>query len=335
MNGYNMTMVKRILNLFIKYDYPKDVQTHFWQWLADPSHDEQKDEALRSVWDSINIEVSQSTLNSLQEVEHKLGLKENKTRQKHSVFIRFMKVAAVLLLLILSGLYTYTYISDVSKVEESVKFTECFVSDGELKKVLLPDGSEVIVNSGSVIIYPEVQKGKQRTVYLNGEAYFNVVHNPELPFVVKTDGVEVEVLGTKFNVSAYSNDPDITTTLEEGKVKLDFENKKLGSLELSPNDKAVYNKRSGQLTHSRVSGKYIAVWRDGQLLFTDADIHTVLRAFERKYGVSVYLNSDKYEYAKLTVKFIHGETLEESLHVLKKIVPGFRYELEEDKLFIY
>ncbi|MBB4038180.1 ferric-dicitrate binding protein FerR (iron transport regulator) [Dysgonomonas hofstadii] len=327
-----MAMIKRILNLFIKYDYPKDIQRQFWQWLAEPSHSEQKDEALGLIWNSINSEVTQSTLNSLQEVECKLGLMDNKIQRKRSIFIRFMKIAAVLLFLILSGLYTYIHISDT---DDSVKFTECFVSEGELKKVLLPDGSEVIINSGSIIIYPEVQKGKQRSVYLNGEAYFNVVHNPDLPFVVKTDGVDVEVLGTKFNISAYSNDPDITTTLEEGKVKLNFKNKELRSLDLSPNDKTIYNKNSGQLINSRVSGKYIAAWRDGLLLFTDANIHTVLRAFERKYGVSVYLNSDKYEDAKLTVKFIHGETLKESLHVLAKIIPGLRYELEKDKLFIY
>lgn len=328
-----MAIFRRILNIFFENEYPQDIQHKFWSWFNEPANTEEKENALKSTWDSIPAEITQDTFASLSEVEDRLGFTTNKLPQKRSFLFRLGKIAAVLLLPVLSGLLTYTYLQKTEEVP--AKFTECFATNGELKKVALPDGSIVTINSGSIIIYPEEQKGTERYVYLNGEAYFDVAHNEDIPFIVKTDGVKVEVLGTKFNVSAYPDEPNITTTLESGKVKLNFSKEGVKDLILAPNDKAVYNRTTGQLTTSKIPSKYIAGWREGQLLFTDASIHDILRTFGYKYGVSVYLNSDHYENAILTVKFMHGETLEESLQILRKIIPGFRYELNKDKLYIY
>jgi len=327
-----MTVFKHIINLFLKNDYPQDTRKRFWLWLADPIHEDLKDQELKSVWDSLDAEVTQSTIDSLRIVEQKLSFNKKESTRKSSLIIRLAKIAAVLLLPIFSALLTYTYLFPT---ETPITLIECFAPDKEQKKITLSDGSIVTLNSGSIIIYPEEQNGQQRYVYLNGEAYFDVSHNPDIPFIVKTGDIEVEVLGTKFNISAYSDEPDITTILETGKVRLNFKNGDMESVELSPNDKIIYNKTTRLITRSTVSDAHIAVWREGQLLFTDVDLSHILRAFEHKYGITVFLNSDKYQDAVLTVKFIHGETLEESLEILKKIIPGFRYELEKDKLFIY
>ncbi|GHT70868.1 anti-sigma factor [Bacteroidia bacterium] len=326
-----MTIIKRILVAFFENDYPQDIQRKFWRWFIDTAHTEEKEKALKSVWDSMRSEVTSATVKSLQEVESKLDFNRESTRSR-SIILQLAKIAAILLIPVLSGLFTYVYLQ---KNEIPPKLVECYAADGELKRIYLPDSSVVTINSGSVIIYPEEQKGKQRYVYLNGEAYFEVVRNPDMPFVVKTDGVEVEVLGTKFNVSAYPDDPNITTTLETGKVRLNFEGEGVEDVILAPNDKVIYNKITEQLINMKVPNKYIADWREGHLSFTNANIHDVLRSFGHKYGISVYLNSDKYENAMLTIKFIHGETLEESLLVLKKIIPGFRYELAKNNLYIY
>ncbi len=329
-----MSIITRIINIFFENEYPEDIQRKFHLWLSDPSNQDEKDEALSTIWDSIDTRADNATINSLLEVEYKLGIGREERSRKNKLFrISFGRVAAVILLPLLSAFLTYTFVKNSENEVPVLK--ECFASNGELKTVFLPDSTLVTINSGSVIIYPEKQSGKERYVYLNGEAYFEVTHNPDLPFIVKTDGLEVEVLGTKFNVSAYSDDPNITTSLKEGIVRLNFSNPDLANMVLSPNDRVIYNKLTNEITSSVVSDKYIAAWKEGHLLFTSASIYDVLRSFQHRYGVDVYLNSSKYENDKLTVKFVHGETLEESLQILTKIVPEFRYKLEKNRLYIY
>lgn len=278
-----MSIIARIINIFFENEYPVDIQVKFHRWLSNTSNQEEKEEALLSVWESISSKADNSTFNSLLEVESKLGINHEKLQIRSSYKSRFAKIAAIILLPLLSAFLTYTFLQN--KEDDIPKLKECFASNGKLETILLPDSTLITINSGSVIIYPEEQNGKERYVYLNGEAYFEVSYDPDMPFIVKTDGLEVEVLGTKFNVSAYPDDPNITTTLEVGKVRINFAKPDLSDMILSPNEQVIYNKITNKITSSKVSGKYIAAWKGGHLLFTSATIYDILRSFEYRYGV--------------------------------------------------
>ncbi|MCD8264497.1 MAG: DUF4974 domain-containing protein [Tannerellaceae bacterium] len=129
-------------------------------------------------------------------------------------------------------------------------------------------------------------------------------------------------------MSAYSDQYFITTTLKEGAVEVHIEDK---SIRIEPNEQLSYNRKSGQLIRKMVDGDYIAAWRQGDLIFLRATMDEIIRTLEHRYNVNMYLNSNYYEGEIITAKFIHGEDLNEALGVLKQLIPGFSYQIVENK----
>ena len=125
------------------------------------------------------------------------------------------QVAAVLLIPLLSIVASYLYIQSN---EEHTELVEYYVPRGEQKQITLPDGTTAYLNSGTLLVYPQKFTGDIRSVYLIGEANFDVKKDKQHPFIVKTNHLKVKVLGTKFNVHAYAEDEKTTTTLESGSV---------------------------------------------------------------------------------------------------------------------
>jgi transmembrane sensor len=164
-------------------------------------------------------------------------------------------------------------------------------------RIILPDGSKVWLNAASSLRFPAAFTGSDRTVELTGEAYFEIVKNAGKPFHVKVatggkggEGMDVEVLGTSFNVMAYANEEKIHTTLLEGKVKV-----KQGALaeNLSPGRQAIVD----QTTHVMEVGEgnidQAVAWKDGLFRFKETDIRELMRQVERWYDVEVVYRTDR------------------------------------------
>ena len=152
-------------------------------------------------------------------------------------------------------------------------------------KVILPDGTEVLLNSASSLVYPTAFRGSERLVELNGEAYFEVTKNKTMPFRVKSALQTVEVLGTHFNVNAYDDEAAIKTTLLEGVVKVASASQ---SLTIAPGQQALLSKSgSGTLVKRSVNADQEIAWKDGKFSFDNDDIRTVMRSIARWYDVDV------------------------------------------------
>jgi hypothetical protein len=149
--------------------------------------------------------------------------------------------------------------------------------------VQLPDGTMVWLNSSSSLSYPIVFTGADRSVTLTGEAYFEVTKNKHLPFIVHTNGVNVKVLGTHFNVSAYGDEKDIKTTLLEGSVSLS--NNKSSAL-LVPGQQGITGADQGIVTKP-VNVNQVIAWKTGYFIFRDDDIRGIMRKISRWYDVEV------------------------------------------------
>ena len=151
----------------------------------------------------------------------------------------------------------------------------------------LPDGTKVWLNSESSIHYPTGFRGKERRVQITGEAYFEVTHDKEMPFIVEKGDVQVEVLGTHFNVNAYNDESAIKTTLLEGKVKVV---KKTASVQqtaiLTPGEQAVIP-NSNRIQVRKADVDNVVAWKNGLFHFESADIKTVMRQLARWYDVEV------------------------------------------------
>lgn len=161
-------------------------------------------------------------------------------------------------------------------------------------QVQLPDGTSVWLNAASSMKYPLRFSGKKRVVEINGEAYFEVAHNPAMPFVVKTNKQEIEVLGTHFNVMAYNDEPEVQTTLVQGSVKI---NTAQNALILKPGQQAVVAESKVTLNPNADLESAIA-WRSGKIQFIDMNIQHIMRMLSRWYDFEA-----EYETKQLNITF--------------------------------
>jgi transmembrane sensor len=155
---------------------------------------------------------------------------------------------------------------------------------GEYQALVLPDGSKVWLNSASSLRYPISFMGNERKVELTGEAYFEVAHDAAKPFRVTCNGQTVEVLGTHFNINAYDDEPDIKTTLLEGKVKVTATvNNEVRILQ--PGQQSALNSRLFDVTP--VETEEAVAWKNGQFMFENDNIQYIMRSISRWYNVTV------------------------------------------------
>jgi len=201
-------------------------------------------------------------------------------------------------------------VNDSSDVAQSVKgngLNKMIVPYGKRSTITLCDGTKVWLNSGSSLVFPPAFKGKSREVTLIGEAYFDVTHNKEKPFFVKTDAFRMKVYGTKFDVQAYKQDNAYSIVLVEGKVSMKS-NKDVKSKEvfLAPSQKATLSDGESTFTISKVENTDVYTsWTDGYLIFNNEDISHLLKQVSRYYKVEIDVevsgNVDKI-YGKLDLK---------------------------------
>jgi transmembrane sensor len=252
--------------------------------------------------------------------------KERKPRGAKSVYIKWMIRAAAILFIPLLSIFLYT----ISEKELGVdQFTQLRVDSIEVispvgsRTVLqLSDGTEVHLNFGSKLKYPRTFTGKFREVTLIGEGYFDVAHNPEKPFMVKTGTLNVKALGTEFNVLAYTDDDVIETTLIEGKVALekklpDGQRKPL--VALMPGQHVKYNVKTGEINSTKGKVEKFIVWKEGKMVFDDTPITEVARHLERKYNVDIEVRDDIKDYY-YTVTFL-DEPLTQILELMTIATP--------------
>jgi hypothetical protein len=187
---------------------------------------------------------------------------------------------------------------------------------GKTSEILLPDGTKVYLNAGSRFIYPENFIDKNREVFLIGEAFFEVKHDSEYPFIVQTPDINIKVLGTKFNVSAYPSDNIVETVLTEGKVRLKQNNTWLfsESVDLAPNQLATYNKKSMKTELSTVDTDNYTLWKDRIFKFESTELSKVIKKIERFYNIKVQYSNSLQRSIKISGKLDLKEGQEETIN---------------------
>lgn len=327
-------MHKKHIDLLIrKYTeniLPMSIQYKFRQWLISSDNVEDKDASLENIWNTISGEADESTIKDLGLLHQKMdaGL-----RVKRINFSYIARIAVMIMIPVFCSYLTYFLTQKYSI--KNVNMVECFVPYGEKQLIILPDSSQVWVNSGSIIIYPEKFVGDTRTIYLNGEANFSVTKNPDKRFIVSTNNLNIEALGTIFNVRAYLDLPKITATLEEGKIKVETKTGPIQSMILKPNEQIIYDNKTQYLSKQIVDAKRVAMWKDGYLLFQESSFGDILHAIEKRYDVVIHFDAGKYEGRTFTVRFSPEETLPETLDILKEIIRDFNYKIKNNTIYIY
>jgi len=229
-----------------------------------------------------------------------------------------------------SGVLVYNdkLVADATETVAKAKYAtnRLSIPRGGEYQLVLPDGSRVWLNSESELTYTVPFSPNERHVNLKGEAYFEVTHNKEKPFTVTTSSQTIQVLGTQFDVSAYSDDKSIVTTLVEGKVKVEYTNAEQAQeiAYLAPNDQLVLNTETSEAKISKVDTHVYTAWKDGRFVFRNEPLESLLKTVSRWYDVQIKIEDEslkeihftgdlpKYRNMNSLLKILETET---SVHV--------------------
>ena len=196
------------------------------------------------------------------------------------------------------GVLQYKNGDNNGKVEEE-RTNILKVPRGAEYQLELPDGTKVWLNSDTKLAYTIPFTGGERKVTLKGEAYFEVARNEDLPFIVSTEGQDITVLGTQFNVSAYGNEIMTTTTLVEGKVLVADKNSSNKEF-LLPNEQSLFNRNTNNLQKKPVDVYPFIAWKEGRFVFNNVSLETFLSKVARWYDVEILFDDESLKNLSFT-----------------------------------
>lgn len=240
---------------------------------------------------------------------------------------RRKRIGQFLVLLLVPVLALGVYFVLPSKPEPEM--LQCYAPISEHRTVTLADGTEVILNSGSTLVYSSLYSKGERVVSLSGEAKFNVAKNPKQPFVVRTKDFDVRVLGTVFDVSSYAHRQGSSVVLESGLVVIEKDEKES---RLYPGQKAEYSGNGAFLISNVETAEYMA-WTNGGFTHRQATIYDIMDYIRSTYGLEVRCNfSPKYRNAVITLKSESRLEIEKYLSLLSELIPGMRFQITDNIL---
>lgn len=217
------------------------------------------------------------------------------------------------------------------------KMNEVVIPFGKKSQIILEDGTMVWLNAGTKLAFPTRFTGDKREVFLEGEAYFEVAHNKNLPFYVNTNEISIKVLGTKFNLSAYKTDSQIETVLLEGEVAVSGRSKleflKSETL-LEPNQKAIYNKEQKKISViNEPDVEFAIAWTEGWFKFSKQNLNTVLNKLQRYYNVKFVFDRDFPTADLITGKLDLKESIDQVMIALSDVA-DIQYKTDGEIIYI-
>ena len=243
-------------------------------------------------------------------------------------FKKWMRVAAMLFLPLLTAAGMYFY---MDKAESSNAPLVIAVERGQKANITLPDGSKVWLNSQSKLTYSPNFNLKKRELQLNGEAYFEVAHNPDKPFIVHSNDIAVEALGTAFGVKAYNEDNLISSILMKGKVRVTTPD---GESILMPNDRIMYDKTSHKKVLSTVTNAIdFTGWIHNELHFENESLGEISKTLQRVYNVEIIYVSEKLRNQRYTGT-LNNNSLESVLNIITLTSP-ISFEIDKQQVKLY
>ena len=198
-------------------------------------------------------------------------------------------------------------------ITDANKNNELIIPKGGEYQVVLADGTKVWLNSASRLIYPQSFMGKERRVVLSGEAFFDVAHDAERPFIVETSRMNVKVLGTRFNVNDYDDNEEVSTTLVNGSVEIFSGGQQ--AFRLVPGEQA-YGKEN-ELEKREVNVRLYTSWIDGKFLFNNTELEEIAKQISRWYDVEIFFSSENVKKVRFTGAIVKFKPLDDLVRMIE------------------
>jgi transmembrane sensor len=305
------------------------------KWLAESENNQKNYDKNVKVWQVAETwlapqDIQQDKLKIVNAVNHCLIIGVRKNKRRSMIYL----AAAILAFPIAIALSFLFYRSPMSA---NIDQTVCEISApaGHLSKCILPDGTEVWVNSGSKIKYDTNGFTEElREVLLDGEAYFEVTKNKKRPFYVRTKLADVKVTGTSFDVKAYSCSGSFETVLSEGSIELEFNNKfKSEKMKLKPGERAVWDEDQKKPIVEHVNTRIYSAWRNGEIIFQDATLNDLIEELERIYDVKFKLSDPGLGNYRFRGTFSYDNNLIDALEKFK-VTAHIDYYIKNKKVWL-
>ena len=334
----------------LKQDISDADKKHLEEWV---SIDENRKvyEELRGVWEKVRAKVINYTpdvdfywkelmqrMEECEEAERRqaeemersedkveVNLKDKEQPVRLWAFPRFQRYVAAACVVVAVFLSVSLYIG--IKIGQPEMAQQTYSNWGGKSEVALPDGSNVWIHSATSLTYNTNYYSKNRNVRLNGEAYFDVAHDKDHPFVVETEGMKITVHGTKFNVESFPGSENTFVSLKEGSVSLET---KAETRFLHPGEVGTFNKRNGRLQIEKGDIELAVSWASNQIVFKNRPLDEICPLLSKWYNVKINLSPELQEQYRYTFTLRH-EPLEEIMRIMSRIHP-INYEFNDENM---
>lgn len=313
---------------FRKEATPEEIR-ELTQWINHPEARKEFETHCEEIWAQAPTETEKETE---QEMWHALTQKID--TRKHRTYLKISptlyRIAATILLPISIGLAIYTFSNIKNDTIKDAEAVEIVVDYGQKASLTLPDGTKAWLNSASKLTYTGNYNQKERKIRLEGEAYFEVAKNPKKKFTVCCNGLNIEALGTIFNVKGYRTDKSVTAALLEGSIKV-YDQK--NAIVLSPNQRLCFDKTNRNFVKTEIQdNREIDFWRRNILYFKSTSLADIAKTLERMYGITILFETEELK-PVLFSGSIRNNSLTNVFHVISLTYP-LTYKTENDTIII-
>jgi ferric-dicitrate binding protein FerR (iron transport regulator) len=304
---------------YLHGDATEEQQALVTEWLKD----DENAEAFRQMKkiDSLTSDLSLLRQFDIQKGKRRVSRKY-RANKIVSISVWVQRIAAVLFIPVLLGGIWYYQKQDRLRKDLAVLMVtqEIITQPGTKTHLFLPDSTEVWLNASSSLRFPSAFVGNERRIGLEGEAIFKVYKNKKKPFVVSTSAMDVEAVGTEFNVSAYRGDLKFSTTLAEGKVKITDRLKSDKVMFLDPGAQLNYDTKSKTYKAENVRVQDVIAWRDGVLIFNETPFYEVVARLGRWFNADIQIDDQSIANYRFTGTFT-SESLGQVMELLTLSTP--------------
>jgi ferric-dicitrate binding protein FerR (iron transport regulator) len=322
-------MEQRIKHLFRKYlsnTCTAEELDEFFHCIRIANHDETLRQILQESYESI-LNASETYVNVSGDLiipgsDIPLTLQAPKSRRRHR-----MAIAALVFMGIgITGclIYFMNRKQQIITAQPLTGMKKTTTEKAEYKYILLPDSTQVWLNAGSTLLYPDHFDKATREVILSGEAYFDVKHAAEHPFIIHTGQIMTTVLGTAFDINAYADRLNIKVSVSRGKVKVSRGNQLIATLVKDQEVKV--SQQENTVVQKVVSTNSVAAWQQGNMVYDDETLGEIIGDLERVYNVRIQIRDSKMRSLQLSTSFRRELGISHALEILCKLTDTQLFE---------